>query len=127
MDTFYVGAAEGTAWPLTVDQVEAVLQARTPTVHTNRGHAAVSDKDYVWFNAEAEGATIECLYTDQFSLTISDCEPAQAAEILVWFFGLLPADAPTVVLTETNPTPTPLGLRRDRPSLEAALSALSAA
>lgn len=127
MDTFYIGAAEGTTWPLTVDEVQAAVTARTPGASTTRSHAAVSDKDQLWFTFDLPGTNIECLYTDQFSITIGDCEPADAAAVLSWLLGLLPAATPTVALTETNPTPTTIDIRTGRTDLTEVLARLSAA
>lgn len=127
MDTFYAGAADGTTWPLTVDQVAAAVDARTPGAPTTRSHAAVTGKDQLWFAYDAGGTSVECLYTDEFSLTITDCEPEQAADVLTWFLGLLPAATQTVILAETNPVPTPIATHASRADLTTALNRLSAA
>lgn len=108
MDTFYVGAAEGTAWPFGLDDVETELQRRFPGIETGRGRTRVREVDYVLFDLASGDRDIECMYVDHFSLTMIDCEPEDCARILIWFLPLLPAGTPSVAMSDSHAVPVPL-------------------
>jgi len=90
VDPFFLGAAEGTSWPLGLDDVESALASRFPGIATRRDRAVVADQAYLIFDTPVGDRTIECMYVHHVSLTVSGCEPIERASILNWFLPLVP-------------------------------------
>jgi len=80
VDPFYIGAAEGTSWPLGLDDVESALASRFPGIATRRDRAVVADQAYLIFDTPVGDRTIECMYVHHVSLTVSGCELHRARE-----------------------------------------------
>lgn len=88
------------------------MSGRFPQVVPERGFRKLSRSDCLLFDLPGHayrlGDPIECKYTDRFSLTISDCEPEEAAAILDWFLPHLPAGTPSVALVDSHAVPVAL-------------------
>ncbi|MGW3950818.1 hypothetical protein ACWEKM_07620 [Streptomyces sp. NPDC004752] len=56
-------------------------------------HTPVSDEDYLDFQMDLEGMTRTASYYDRSNLILGDGDPEFWADTIVWFLGLLPADA----------------------------------
>jgi hypothetical protein len=105
----YVGAPQGQQWPLTLDVAEAHLRQRFPDAPISRETMAVTGEPYLSFDVQlADGVTRHGIYVDRDNLALSDGTPADWADTIAWFLGLLPAGTPTVVMVEEEPVPVPL-------------------
>ncbi|MFF4805590.1 hypothetical protein ACFY1U_45645 [Streptomyces sp. NPDC001351] len=103
MTTIFVAAPKPRTWPLTLDQFAARLTERWPQAEISAHHAPVSNEDYLDFQMDLDGMTRTASYYDRSNLILSDGDPEFWAETIVWFLGLLPADADAVAMVEVNP------------------------
>ncbi|MGA5823691.1 hypothetical protein ACPC54_38230 [Kitasatospora sp. NPDC094028] len=103
MDTIFIAAAPGTTWPLSCDDAEEHLRTRFPDVRTWHKHAPVSDTDYVDFQVEIDGTVRLGSYFEHRNLVLNDGTPEVWADTIAWFLALLPTEARTVAVVESNP------------------------
>jgi hypothetical protein len=107
--SLFIAAPQGARWPLTLDEVEAHLRQRFPDAVITRETMATSGEPYLDFHVRlADGTPRQGVYVERGNLVLSDGLPADWAETIAWFLGLLPPGTPTVVMVEDNPVPVPL-------------------
>jgi hypothetical protein len=102
-DTLIVAAAQGTAWPLDLDQAEAALRQRFPAAIFGRYTIPPSGRTYLSFDVELNGMPRHGIYVEGGNLSLSDGSPDDWADTIAWFLSLLPPGTPTVALAERNP------------------------
>ncbi|MFF4751471.1 hypothetical protein ACWD5R_05530 [Streptomyces sp. NPDC002514] len=80
------------------------------------------------FQLDLEGMTRTVSYYDHSNLILGDGDPEFWADTIVWFLGLLPADADAVAMVEVNPEHTaPIPPRADAETIHALLEGLAEA
>ncbi|MGW3037455.1 hypothetical protein ACWDCB_40450 [Streptomyces sp. NPDC001178] len=128
MTTIFIAAAKPRTWPLTLDQFAARLAERWPQAETFAHHAPVSNEDYLDFQIDLDGMTRTASYYDRSNLILSDGDPEFWADTIVWFLGLLPADADAVAMVEVNPEYTaPIPPGADAETIRTLLDGLAGA
>jgi hypothetical protein len=128
MTTIFVAAPGPRTWPLTLEQFAARLGERWPQAGIFAHHAPVSDEDYLDFQVDLEGMTRTGSYYDRSNLILGDGDPEFWADTIVWFLGLLPADAEAVAMVEVNPEHTaPIPPGADAETIRALLDGLAEA
>jgi len=103
LDTFFVNAPQGTAWPLGIDTVDQRLQERFPGMQAWIRHAPVLNKDYLDFDVVLAGTRRSGAYYQGGPLILNDGDEADWAPTIAWFLSLLPPGTPAVSMRETNP------------------------
>lgn len=107
--SLFVAAPPGVQWPLSLDEVEAHLRHRFPDALITRETMATSGEPYLDFDVRlADGMPRHGVYVERGNLVLSDGLPADWADTIAWFLGLLPPRTPTVVMVEDEPVPVPL-------------------
>jgi hypothetical protein len=107
-ETLYVGAPQGTSWPLDLARAEAPLRERFPDAFIRRGEGRASGRDYLSFDVTVNGERRHGVYAEGLNLALSDGSPADWAETIVWFLSLLPEGTAAVAMTEDNFQLTPI-------------------
>jgi hypothetical protein len=103
LDTFFVNAPQGTAWPLGIDAVDQRLQERFPGMQAWIRHAPVLNKDYLDFDVVLAGTRRSGAYYQGGPLILNDGDEVDWAPTIAWFLSLLPPGTPAVTMRETNP------------------------
>lgn len=104
----YVVAPEGEPWPMSLDAAEARFRQHWPTVMITRQVSVVNNTPYLSFDVEVNGVSRWGTYSDRIGLALSDGSPADWADTIAWFLGLLPAGTRALAAAEENPELTPL-------------------
>lgn len=108
-DDLYLGAPEGQAWPLSIEQVEPRLRERFPDSAILRKTSLVTRKTRLSFTIPfPDGNRRHGIYIDHDNLALSDGEVADWADTIAWFLGLLPPGTPCVAMRGEGPVFTPL-------------------
>ncbi|MFD4904223.1 hypothetical protein [Kitasatospora purpeofusca] len=103
MDTIHLGAAPGTTWTLSPHDAEDHLRARFPGLQTWNERAPASGKEYVTFQVDLGGESRRGSYFERGHLILDDGDADLWAETAAWFLALLPPDARTVAMIDSNP------------------------
>ncbi len=103
LDTFFIAAPEGTAWPLDIDTVDQRLQERFPGMRGWIKQAPSTGEDYLSFDLELHGSTRTGAYYTGRNLILRDGDESDWAPTIAWFLSLLPPGTPVVTMRETNP------------------------
>lgn len=112
-DTLYLGAAPDTTWPLDITTFEQHLRQVLPDLIATRRHSRAVGREVLSFTATVAGVERHGVFADQFNLALSDGTPADWADTIAAVLALLPADTPTVAMTDQNPAVTPLPATAD--------------
>jgi hypothetical protein len=107
--SLFVVAPPGAQWPLSLGDVETHLRQRFPDALVFHDTYATSGEPYLRFQVRlADGEERRGLYAQRGDLILKEGFPADWADTIAWFLGLLPPGTPTVVMVEDNPVPVPL-------------------
>jgi len=126
-DKLYIGAPQGTTWPLDLDTAEERVRGRFPNAITSRETAQPFARDYLSFDVPIDGTPRHAMYFDGFNLTLSDGSPADWADTIAWFLSLLPRGTPAIAMSEHNSQPTPISTEASPEIIRDLLDGLTAA
>jgi hypothetical protein len=126
LETLYIGAIEGTRWPLDLNTVEQKLRERYPDLVSQRRNTAPPQQDYLSFDLSLGGEMRHGIYIDGGHLALSDGTPADWAEIVAWFLSLLPNGTPTAAYNEHTQQATPVPERANASQVKELLESVIA-
>ena len=102
LDTFFIAAPQGVAWPLDIDTVDRHLQERFPRMRGQIAYSNIKREHYLSFDIDVDGTTRTGAYYVG-NLILNDGDEADWAPTIARFLSLLPAGTPVVTMRETNP------------------------
>jgi hypothetical protein len=106
--TLYVVIPEDEPWPVGLDEVETLLRQRWPTAMVTREASAVTGIQYLSFDVELNGAARWGTYSQRTGFSLSEGFPADWADTVAWFLGLLPAGTRALAAADGNLELVPL-------------------
>lgn len=102
--TILVCAPEGRAWPLDAATFVSRLRERVPDVHvTDPQQDNLGGETYISFEFPHQDEVRHANYIEGSQLSLHDGSPADWAETISWFLGLLPSGTSVIALVEVNP------------------------
>jgi hypothetical protein len=91
-------------WPLGAATLTSRLRERVPGVRvTDPKQENLGSDTYISFEFPLHDEVRHANYIEGSQLSLHDGSPADWAETISWFLGLLPSGTPAIALVEANP------------------------